>query len=89
MAPRWSSDGKWIYFWNGAENILSKVAVATGAATPTIGDEQLFIRGAAYSGKFDDTDYSISRDGRVLINRVGQRSTRLTLVTNWQAGANK
>ena len=87
--PRWSPDGKWIYFWNGASNLLFRSPVSIRASAPTIGDEQMFIRGAAYHEKFYDPDYSLSRDGRALINRVGQESTRLTLVTNWQAGVRK
>jgi hypothetical protein len=55
------------------------------APTPVIGDQQMFLRGGAYH-QFYDPDYSLSRDGRVLVNPNGEQSTRLTLVTNWQAG---
>ena len=45
-SPLWSSDGKWIYFWNGAFNVLFKASVSTSGSAPAIGNEQLFIHGA-------------------------------------------
>jgi Tol biopolymer transport system component len=82
---RWSADGKWVCYWNGAQNVLLKVSVSTGGPSPVIGDEQSFVHGAAYKNPFSDVDYSLSRDGRVLVNQIGEQSSRLTLVTNWQA----
>jgi len=81
---KWSPDGKWICFWNGAHNVLLKVAVSAGGERPVFGAEKQFINGMVYQGPFSDADYSLARDGRVLVNRVGEQSSRFTIVTNWQ-----
>jgi Tol biopolymer transport system component len=87
--PRWSPNGKWICFWNGAHNVLLKVSVVLSGARPVLGPETPFINGAVYHNPFSDADYSLSRDGRVLVNKVGEQSTRFTIVTNWTVVLNK
>ena len=88
-APRWSADGKWICFWNGAHNVLLKVSVSSGGGRPVFGAETPFINGAVYVSTSYRPDYSLSRDGRALVNRVGEQSARFTIVMNWEAGAGK
>ena len=83
LAPRWSADGKWISYWNGAQNVLFKRPISIRNSTPVFDSERNFVNGAVYHNAFSDADYSLSRDGRVLVNRVGEQSTRLTLVSNW------
>jgi serine/threonine protein kinase/dipeptidyl aminopeptidase/acylaminoacyl peptidase len=83
---RWGPDGKWICFWNGAHNMLFKVSVSLSGSRPQFGAENAMVKGAVYEGLSYDADYSLSRDGRVLVNTVGEQSARLTLVTNWMAG---
>ena len=85
-APRWSADGKWICFWNGAHNVLLKVSVSSGGGRPVFGAETPFINGAVYVSTSYRPDYSLSRDGRALVNRVGEQSARFTIVMNWEAG---
>jgi hypothetical protein len=63
--------------------VLLKRPISIRDATPVFGSELHFINGAVYHNPFSDADYSLSRDGRVLVNRVGEQSTRLTLVTSW------
>ena len=86
---KWSPDGKWICFWNGAHNVLLKVPVTEGSERPVFGAEKPFINGMVYQGTFSDADYSLARDGRVLVNMIGERSERFTIVTNWKAGLTK
>lgn len=71
VGPRWSPDGKWICYWNGAQNVLLKRPISIRDATPVFGSELHFINGAVYHSPFSDADYSFSQDGRVLMNRVG------------------
>ena len=88
-APRWSPDGKWICFWNGAHNVLLKVPVTERADRPVFGGEKPFINGMVYEPPFNDADYSLARDGRLLVNRVADQNQRLTIVTDWKVGATK
>jgi hypothetical protein len=53
------------------------------------GAEKPFINGMVYRGTSSEADYSLARDGRVLVNRVGEQSERFTIVTNWKAGLTK
>jgi serine/threonine protein kinase/Tol biopolymer transport system component len=87
--PRWSQDGKWIYFWNSAHNVLLRVAVSFAGTNPVFGAETPFINGAVYHTQFTDADYSLSRDGRVLVDRVGEQSARFTIETNWRMDTKK
>jgi serine/threonine protein kinase len=87
--PRWSADGKWICFWNAAHNILFKVSVSPGGGRPVFGAEMPFINGAVYVSSGYRPDYSLSRDGRALVNRVGEQSARFTIVTSWEEGVGK
>jgi Tol biopolymer transport system component len=87
--PRWSADGKWICFWNPAHNILLKVSVSPDGGSPVFGEEKPFINGGVFVSSGYRPDYSLSRDGRALVNRVGEQSARFTIVTNWEAGAGK
>jgi len=87
--PRWSADGKWICFWNAAHNILLKVSVSPGEGRPAFGAERPLINGAVYVSSGYRPDYSLSRDGRALVNRVGEQSARFTIVTSWEEGAGK
>jgi Tol biopolymer transport system component len=83
VGPRWSADGKWISYWNGAQNVLFKRPISIRGSAPVFGNELHFVNGAVYNSPYSDADYSISRDGRVLVNLVAEHSTRLTPVTNW------
>lgn len=86
---KWSPDGKWISFWNWARNVLLKVLVTESPERPVFGAEKPFINGMVYQGPYSDADYSLARDGRTLVNRVGEQSKRFTIVTNWKAGLTK
>jgi Tol biopolymer transport system component len=83
VGPRWSADGRWISYWNGAQNVLIKRPISIRNSKPIFDSERNFVNGAVYHNAFSDADYSLSRDGRVVVNRVGEQSTRLTLVMNW------
>jgi Tol biopolymer transport system component len=89
VGPRWSADGKWISYWNGAQNVLFKRPISIRNSTPIFDSERNFINGAVYHNAFSDADYSLSREGRVLVNQVGEQSIRLTLVTNWAPESKK
>jgi eukaryotic-like serine/threonine-protein kinase len=63
VGPRWSPDGKWICYWNGAQNVMFKGPISIRDATPVFGSELHFINGAVSHSPFSDADYSLSRDG--------------------------
>ena len=82
--PRWSRDGKEIFFV-GPEGLMS-AAVSIRNGTLEVGRVDRLIEG--FSG-----DYDVTSDGRrfLTIEDVGRTPDQppLTLVQNWQAGLNK
>jgi Tol biopolymer transport system component len=84
--PRWSADGKWLYFWKANNTDLVKIAVDTGTGAPTIGQkEQLLLKTLVLTTTFYDPVYAMDRHGRALISTIGASNT-LTLVSNWTSG---
>jgi Tol biopolymer transport system component len=84
VAPRWSSDGKEIYYKRG--NAFMAARVADSGGTLTVGDpSKLFeIHGAVGRSTFQ-AGYSIGPDGRFLLLELDPRAvpTRIDVVLNW------
>ena len=54
--------------------MLFKRPISIRNSTPIFDSERNFIDGAVYHDAFSDADYSLSREGRVLVNQVGEQS---------------
>ena len=79
--PRWSPDGKRLYFFPLGSNQLSVVEVNAGERFEA-GIPKVFLNGL--HGQFR---YDVAPDGRILTNAtVGGFSPTLTVVLNWQSG---
>jgi hypothetical protein len=78
--PRWSRDGKRLYYVDPVQKKMMEVAVSVD------GDE---LRPAASAALFPYalTDYDVTRDGRFLIIRrqLNLESPPLNVVMNWTA----
>jgi Tol biopolymer transport system component len=84
--PRWSRDGKELYFLAG--HTLMAVTVKTDATGFEVGAiRPLF----DVRVPFGDAVYDVSRDGRFLVNTVEEDADRapISTVVNWTAGLRK
>jgi len=84
IAPRWSPDGKEIFYKHGDEFMAS--SVANSAGTLTAGDpRKLFEIHAAPGRSTLQPGYSIGSDGRFLVLQLAPRAvpTRIDVVLNW------
>ena len=85
--PRWSADGRWLYFWKPNNTELARVAVDDISQQPRIGEtEQVILRSSVFTDTGYDPVYAIDRNNRVLISGIGATNA-LTLVTNWTVAA--
>ena len=85
--PRWSSDGKEIYFI-GTDLSMMAVSVRTGAGFDAGQPTALF--DSQIAGGFNDR-FDVSKDGRFLVPTQAEQSSAetLTIVVNWPAGLKK
>ncbi|MDP9195040.1 MAG: protein kinase [Acidobacteriota bacterium] len=84
IAPRWSPDGKEIYYKHGAAFMAARITDVGG--TLTAGDpRKLFEIHAAPGRSTFQAGYSIAPDGRFLILQLDPRAvpTRIDVVQNW------
>ena len=80
-APRWSPDGKRLYFLPLATNQLSVVEV-TAEERFEAGIPKVFLNGLSGQVRYD-----VAPDGRILTNATMEGfSPTLTVVLNWQSG---
>jgi hypothetical protein len=85
--PRWSADGRWIYFWKPNNTELVRVAVDARSQQPGIGTtEQMIVRASVFTDTGYDPVYVVDRNGRLLISGIGTTNT-LTLVSDWAVSA--
>ncbi|HTQ11491.1 MAG TPA: hypothetical protein VMI31_15610, partial [Fimbriimonadaceae bacterium] len=83
-APRWSSDGREIFFLT--EHAVMSAAVRTGHGFETTTPVPLF--GADLSAGGDKFGYEVGADGRFLVLQpdAGARDTGIHVVANWLSG---
>ena len=81
--PRWSRDGKELYFVNLDSRLVAvKLALAAGSVEPAAASPLFHLR---LSG-VPKHQYSVAADGRFLVNEVVEdaASSQLTVVVNWK-----
>src|SRR5207302_6722578 len=85
--PKWRADGKELYYMSTDQKLMA-APIALGATTLQVGDPRaLFgIRVPPVRGT-----YAVSRDGRFLVNSLGDASDTvpISLFTNWPATLRK
>ena len=88
--PRWSADGKELYFIAQDGKLMAAPITSTGtgptfaAGTPTV----LFPARLAPGGPANKQQYVVSRDGRFLIyQQVEESAAPITLILNWKPPA--
>ena len=87
MLPRWSSDGKELYYMDATQT-LSAVPVKDAGSALQFGAPQLLVKGWTVLGQ---PFYDVSPDGKkILLDRIAQQvSPFVTVVTNFSAGLKK
>jgi Tol biopolymer transport system component len=89
--PRWSPDGREIYFLSAASDLMA-AAVDAGGSRFEVGDVRPLFRVNMFAGpRHGLYGYDVSPDGkRFLVNDAGEASApRVALVTNWTAALAK
>ena len=86
VQPRWRADGKELYFIAPDGKLMSVPVTASGfsfeAGTPVALFQTRIAGGGAETLR---PQYSVSRDGRFLINQLVETSTPpITLILNWK-----
>jgi Tol biopolymer transport system component len=82
-APRWSRDGKELYFVSLDSRLMAaKLAIAAGSVEPAAATALFQLRLAGVPKH----QYSVAADGRFLVNEVVEdlASSLLTVVVNWR-----
>jgi eukaryotic-like serine/threonine-protein kinase len=92
ITPRWSSDGKEIYFINPLGEMMAVPIAVKGSALKPGRPVKLFqtrvLNGGA--GVSPGRQYDVAPDGRFLINQVQETgSAPITLIENWNPDAGK
>ena len=92
VAPRWSADGKELYFLAPDATMMAVPLAATGpsleAGTPVALFPTRIYEGGTIA--LNRPQYAVARDGRFLINQpAGDATTEpITLILNWRPPAN-
>jgi serine/threonine-protein kinase len=84
IAPRWSPDGKEVFFRHGDAFLAASVSTNGGALS--VGDaRKLFEVRAAVGRSTFHPGYSVAPDGRFLVHLLDPRAipTRIDVVENW------
>ncbi len=90
IQPRWSADGRELYYLDPAGRLMAVSITVTGATVAPGTPVPLFptkILGGGGDNAADFPEYAVARDGRFLINTVldENRSTApIRLILNWQ-----
>ncbi len=79
MMPRWSPNGREMFYWRGRE--LISVAVNTA------GEFRSGTATVLFEGRFDPSAYDVSPDGKrfLMLQRPNAGTSQFTVVTNWFA----
>ena len=87
VQPRWSADGKELYFIAADGKLMAVPIMASGVAFETGKPIALFQpRMVSTTATINRPQYAVSRDGRFLINQRVEESTSspITLILNWR-----
>jgi len=84
--PRWSSNGKELYFIAPDGKLMAASITTTGATLSAGAPAVLFQPRLAPGAGTNKQQYAVSRDGRFLINAPLEESTTapITLILNWK-----
>jgi Tol biopolymer transport system component len=91
MQPRWRRDGREIYFIAPDLKMMAAAVRTSGASLETDTPVALFQTRVPRGGAAEEKhQYDVSRDGRFLINEVGDAdsSPPITLILNWRPKSN-
>jgi serine/threonine protein kinase/Tol biopolymer transport system component len=80
--PRWSSDGRKIFFINPDRKLME---VAFDAAKASAGPPQIFAQTRIAVTYFGWFQYAVAPDGRVLVNSLPPNNSPVTLLIGWEA----
>jgi len=92
IEPRWSADGKELYFIAPDGTLMDASVSASNSRFETTTPKRLFpTRVAGGAANLYRPQYAVSRDGRFLINQLAEESASapITLILNWNAGQRK
>jgi hypothetical protein len=92
IEPRWSAEGKEVYFIAPDGKLMAATASASNSTFETGTPTALFpTRIAGGAANLFRPQYAVSRDGRFLINQLAEESasTPITLILNWKPGQDK
>ena len=82
IGPRWSPDGKELYFLDPSGSIMASSITIRGQAVELGKPTSLFQPRMATTGR---AQYDVSRDGRFLINvLLNEASDKITAILNWK-----
>jgi hypothetical protein len=87
VQPRWSADGRELYFLAPDQKLMAASVNSTGATLTAGTPVGLFqTRVPLSGGGANKQQYAVARNGRFLVNQVVTESvTPITLVLNWAA----
>jgi len=91
MHPRWSPNGREVYFLSPAAEMMAVPIAVTGSAVTPGTPERLFVT-TIFGGGLEllQRQYDVAPDGRFLVNTVlGDVAAPITLVTNWNPDARR
>jgi hypothetical protein len=86
VQPRWSRDGKTLYYTQGST--IYAVAVEAGPATFRVGSPERLFEPASLGLQNAHMQYSVSKDGRTFLVRVSPEPARAETIhalVNWAA----
>jgi eukaryotic-like serine/threonine-protein kinase len=82
--PRWSRDGKQIYFIQPDRKLM---AVSFDAAKESASPPEQIVQTRVTTTAFGGHHYGVAPDGRLLVDSLpANNSSPLTLIVNWEAG---
>ena len=85
--PRWSRDGRTLYFWSTGQELIAASVDGTGSRFEVQNTRALFPVNISLGPRVGIIGYDVSPDGgRFLVNSAGDvGAPRLALVVNWMA----
>jgi dipeptidyl aminopeptidase/acylaminoacyl peptidase len=85
--PRWSADGKELYFIAPDGKLMAAPITSTGATFAAGTPTALFPAWLAPGGPANKQQYAVSREGQFLLYQQIEESAPITLILNWKPPA--